>query len=120
MDPKNEVVDSYNEGVYKEVLPPDRKGYILRNPPNFNYIDKRATRSSMGRNNLFVGSNELLSVAKAYINGVNAIDYFVKPTPSTNIITNETILSQYRIKQGLRVFGNKGEDAVQKKIQKFH
>ena len=87
-----------------EVLPPKRKGYILRIPPNVNYSDKRATRLSMGWNNLIVGSNELHSVAKAYINVVNAITYLVKPTPPTNIITNETILTQYSIEQGLKVF----------------
>ena len=59
----------------------------------------------MGWNNLIVGSNELHSVAKAYVNVVNAIDSFVKPTPPTKIITNKTILTQYKIKQGLKVFG---------------
>ena len=66
----------------------------------------------MGWNNLIVGSNEIHSVEKSNINVVNAITYFVKPTPPTNIITNETILNQYSIKQGLKVFGNKGEAAV--------
>ena len=60
------------------------------------------------------GSNELHSVAKAYINVVNDFDSFVKPTPPTNTITNETTLTQYIIKQGLKVFGNKGEYAVRK------
>ena len=68
----------------------------------------------MGWNNLIVGSNELHSVAKAYVKVVNAIATFVKPTPPTNIITNEIILTQYSIKQGLKVFGKKGEAAVQK------
>ena len=68
----------------------------------------------MGRNNPIVGSNELHSVAKAYINVVNDINSFIKPTPPTNIITNETILTQYSIKQGLKVFGKKGEDEVRK------
>ena len=63
-------------------------------------------------NNLIVGSNELHSVAKAYVNIVNAIAFFVKPTPPTNIITNMTILTQYIIKQGLKVFGNKGKASV--------
>ena len=71
----------------------------------------------MGWNNLLVGSNELHSVAKAYINVVSAIAYFVKPTPPTNIITNNAILTQYRIKQVLKVFGKKGEAAVQKELQ---
>ena len=68
----------------------------------------------MGWNNLIVGSNEIHGVAKAYVNVVNAITSFVKPTPPTNIITNETILNQYSIKQGIKVFGKKGEAAVQK------
>ena len=105
-------MDSYNEVVDNEVLPPDRKGYILRNPPNVNYIDKIATRLSMGWNNLIVSSNEIHSVAKAYINFVNAMTSFVKPAPPTNIVTNETILIQYSIKQGLKVFGKKGESTV--------
>ena len=79
-------------------LAPERNGYSLRNLPNVNYSDKRATRLSMGWNNLVVGSNEIHSVAKSYINVVNAITSFVKPTPPTNIITNETILTQYIIK----------------------
>ena len=74
----------------------------------------------MGWNNLIVGSNELHSVAKSYINVVNAITYFVKPIPPTNIITNNTAMTQYSIKQGLKVFVNNGEAAVQKKLQQFH
>ena len=77
-----------NEGLDNKVLPPERKGYILRNPLNVNYSDKRATRLSMVWNNLIVGSNEIHSVAKSYVNVVNAITSFVKPTPPTNIITN--------------------------------
>ena len=88
VDSETKGVDSYNEVVDKKVLPTDRKGYILRNPPNVNYSDKRATRRSMGWNNIIFGSNELHSVAKAYITVVNAIASFVKPIPPTNIITN--------------------------------
>ena len=98
-------MESDNGLVYNEVLPPEIKGYSLRNPPNVNYSKKIATWRSMGCNNLNVGSNELHSVAKSYSNVVNAIAVFVKPTPPTNIITNETILTQYSIKQGLKVFG---------------
>ena len=68
----------------------------------------------MGWNNLIVGSNEIHNVAKVYVNVVNAITSFFKPTPPTKIITNETILNQYSIKQGLKVFGKKGEAAVRK------
>ena len=113
VDSETERVDSENEGVDNKVLPPE-KWYILRTPPNFNYSDKRATRISMGWNNIIFGSNEIHIVAKAYVNVVNAITYFVKPTPPTNIITNETILTQYSIKQGLKVFGKKVVAAVRK------
>ena len=33
VDSETEGVDSYNEGVDKKDLPPERKWYILRNPP---------------------------------------------------------------------------------------
>ena len=40
MDSETERVDSDNEGVEKKVLTPERKGYIIRNPPNgINNID---------------------------------------------------------------------------------
>ena len=63
---------------------------------------------------------EINSVAKAYVNVVNDITYFIKPTPPTNIITNETIMNQYSIKQGLKIFGKKDEAEVQKEPQQFH
>ena len=94
VDSENEGVESDSEGVENEVLTSDRKGYSLKNHHNGNYSDKRDTRRSMECNNLIVGSNELHSVTKAYVNIVNAIDTFFKPTPPTNIITNETILTQ--------------------------
>ena len=59
MDSETEGVDSYNEGVYKKFLTPEIKEYILRNPLNVNYIDKRVTRLSMGWNNLIVSSNKI-------------------------------------------------------------
>ena len=68
----------------------------------------------MGWTNLIDGSNELHSVAKAYINFVNTINSFVKPTPPTDIITNETILTQYIINQGLNVFVKKCDAALRK------
>ena len=107
-------MESYNEVVDREVPPLQRKGYSLRNPPNVNYINIRATRISMGWNNLIVGSNEIHSFAKSYINVINDITTFVKPTRPTTSITNKTILTQYSIKQGLKIFLNKGETAVQK------
>ena len=88
VDSETEGVESYNKGADNKLLPPEIKGYILRNPPNVNYSDKRATRISMGLNNLIVGSNEIHSVEKAYVNVVNSITSFFKPTPPTNIINN--------------------------------
>ena len=61
----------------------------------------------MGRNNLTVGSHDHHSVVKYYANDVNNIANFVEPTTPTNIITNNTILNQYSIKQGLNIFGKK-------------
>ena len=114
MDSETEGVHSDNGWVYNEVLPPERKGYILRNPTNINYSKKRATRQSMGWNNLIVGSNELHSAVKAYVNIVNDIVSIVKPTSPTNIIINETILTQYRIKQGIQILLKKVEAALRK------
>ena len=65
-------------------------------------------------NNIIVGSNELHSFAKAYINVVNSITYFAKPTPPINIITNDTTPNQYSINKGLKVFEKKGEASVRK------
>ena len=70
--------------------------------------------------NIIVESNELHSVAKSYINVVNANDSFIKPTPPTDIITNKTILTQYSIKQGIKLFGKKVKTSVLKELQKFH
>ena len=120
VDSETEGVDSDNEGVDNKFLPPERKWCILRNSPNVNYSDKMSTRLSMGWNNLIVVSDEIHSVSKSYVNVVNSINYFVKPIPPTNIITNETILTQYSIKQVLKVFGKKVEDAVQKELPQFH
>ena len=100
-------MDSDNEGVENKVLPPDRKWYSLRNLPNVNYSDKRATRCSMGWNNLIVGSNEIHNISKAYVNVVNDISTSVKPTPPTNTITNENVLTQYSTNQGLKIFEKK-------------
>ena len=59
----------------------------------------------MGYSNPIVGSYALQSVANEYFNDVNYISTFVEPTTSNNIITNDTILTQYSIKQGIKVFG---------------
>ena len=71
-------------------------------------------------NNLVVDFHALNSVAEAYVNVINATVTFFEPTPPTNIITNETILTQYSIKQGLNMFGEKGEVEVQKEFHQFH
>ena len=52
--------------------------------------------------NLVVGYHALHNFAKTYVNIVNAIATFVEPTHPTKIITNETILNQYIIKQGIK------------------
>ena len=74
----------------------------------------------MVQNNLIVISNELHIFAKSYINIVNSINYFFKPTPTTNIITNKTILNQYILRPGLKVFGKKVEAVLQKELCQFH
>ena len=74
----------------------------------------------MGWNNLIVVSNEIHSLEKSYVNVFNYITSFVKPTPLTNIITNDAILMQYIINQGLKVFVNKSEAVVRKKLHNFH
>ena len=61
----------------------------------------------MSWNNLIVVFYALHNVAKAYIKVVNYISAFVGPTLPTNIITNETILTHYSNKQGLKVFGKR-------------
>ena len=55
-------------------------------------------------NNPIVGSHALHSVAKAYVNVVNYFSIFVEPNPPINIITNVNILTQYSIKQGLKLW----------------
>ena len=74
----------------------------------------------MGWNYITLRSNELHIFSKSYVKVVNNVATFVKPAPPTIIVTNETILVQYSIKQGLKVFVKKGEAAVQKELQKFH
>ena len=65
-------------------------------------------------NNLIVGSHALHSFAKAYFGVLNDTYTFLKPTPPTNIIINETILNQYSIKQEIKVFGQNGGAAIRK------
>ena len=98
----------------KKVLPPKWKWHRLQNHPTINYNVGRSNRRSMEWNNLIVGSHELHNAAKAYSNVVSSITNFVEPTTQTKIITNKTILTQYIIKQGFKVFGQKAKAAVQK------
>ena len=58
--------------------------------------------------NLLVGPHALQNFAQAYVNIFNAIVTFFEPTPQTNIITNETILTQYSIKRGLKFKKRRG------------
>ena len=70
--------------------------------------------------NLNVVSHDLHNVAKAYVNAANAIIKFFDPTPPTNITTNETIMTQYSIKQGLKGFGKKRRSCIKKDFHHFH
>ena len=97
-----------------EVLPHEIKGYLLLNTLTINHNNGRSNRWFMGWSNLIVGFHDLRNVAKAYINIVNAIITFVDPTPTTNIITNDTILTKYIIKQLLKGIIKKVEAAVRK------
>ena len=71
-------------------------------------------------NNLIVGSHALNSVEKAYVNVLNDTYTFVETNPLTSIITNKSILNQYRIKHVLKCFGKKCKASVQKELQQFH
>ena len=70
--------------------------------------------------NLILVARALHNVSKAYLNTVNAIATSVEPTPPRNIITNETIINQCSIKQGLKVFGKTVDAAVQNELKHFH
>ena len=97
VDSENEGVDSENEGVDNESPHPYQKGYRLRNTPTINYNYGRSNRRSIEWQNLIVGSHALHSESKAYINVLNAITTFVGPIQSTNINTNDIILTHYSI-----------------------
>ena len=68
----------------------------------------------MGWSNLIVGAHELHNFNMAYVNVINTIATFVEPTPPTKIIIDETILTQYIIKQGLQIFRQKVKAALRK------
>ena len=68
----------------------------------------------MGWGNLIVAYHVLHNVTKSYDNAINDTTIFVEPTPPKNITTNETILTQYSSKQGLKVSVKNGKASVKK------
>ena len=122
MNAENEGVHSENRGVENygrvtinfDALPPHQQLHHPWNTPTISSSDERDNRCSMGWINLIVGAHALHNFAKAYANVINDTTTFVEPNPPTNIITNESFLTQYSIKQGLKVFAQKGEASVQK------
>ena len=96
MNSENEVV--HNDGgvnINTDALTTEETVYLIRNSPTINYNDKRVNQRAIGWINLIVGAWSLHNILKAY---VNAITNFVEPNPPTNIVTNDTILTQYSIK----------------------
>ena len=63
----------------------------------------------MGWINMIFGACALHNVATAYVNVINTTANFVEPTTPINLITNKTILTQYSIMQGLKIFGKKAK-----------
>ena len=63
--------------VNADALPPEKKVYFLRNPPNINYNDEISNQRSMGWINLVVGARDLHNATMAYVNIVNAIATFL-------------------------------------------
>ena len=106
VEAENEGVESYNEGVDDDSgvtvnaysLPPEKNVYHLWNPPTFNCNDEISNWRSMGWSHLIVGACVLHNSIKFYDRVSDIISNFVEPTPPTNIITNDTILTQYIIK----------------------
>ena len=62
--------------VNADALPPEKKVYCLRNPPNINYNNEISNQRSMGLSNLVVGVRDLHNAAMSYVNVVNAIATF--------------------------------------------
>ena len=113
METENKVVDN-------NALPPDKNLYHLRNPPTINYNKGRYNWRSVILSNLIDGARSLHNFSKSYANTVNDITIFIEPTTPTNIITNETILIQYSIKQVLNFLGGGIKSALQKYLQPFY
>ena len=70
-------MDAENEGAENDALPPQKKGYHLRNPPTINYNYGESNWCYMGWSNLFFCYHTLHNVVKAYFNIANAISAFV-------------------------------------------
>ena len=112
MDTENEWVELENEGVDNAFLSSEQEWYCLRNPTTIKYNNGRACWRFMGSRNLIIGSHALHNVTKAYVNVINFIATFDEPNPPTNITTNDTFLTKYRIKQGLKVFEKNAKNVV--------
>ena len=63
------------------------------------------------------GASLLSSTLKAYVHIAHAITEYTKPR---NCTVQHTMLSQYGLKKGLRLFGEDGEAAVTKELQQLH
>ena len=78
-------MDAENEGVKNDdgakmnsnALPPERKGYCLRNPPTVNYNEEISNGRSMEWINLIVCARALHNFSKAYVNVINATTTFL-------------------------------------------
>ena len=89
VDTENEGVDAENERIDNvgivalndDDLNTDRKLYLLQNPPNIDYNNKRSNQRSIGRRNLIVGARALHNVTMTYVNTVNAIATSVEFNP---------------------------------------
>ena len=79
MDSETEVVESDNELLDNEVLPPELKGYIPRNPTNISSSNKISTQCSMVWNNLIIGSNEIHSVENPTTMLLMLLPHFLNP-----------------------------------------
>jgi hypothetical protein len=69
---------------------------------------------TVGYNSLMKGIAVIKAVATAYVNIPFAISDFNKPRH--DVVTHTTILSQYGMKKGLRLFGEPGAEAVTKEL----
>ena len=113
MGAENEGTKNYvRVTINDDALPPDKKGHLLQNPPTISYNDEIEKIHSLGWENLIVGYRSLRNVDMAYVNVVSTMATLVELISPNNIITNDTILKLCIIRKGLKVFRQKGEDAV--------